>query len=306
MSIFLIINTWGGRRHPPERLLRDLRDLLSQSGIRYEIALSETIGHSAALVDRADREQFDTLWIGGGDGTIHVVLNQSVGRGFTYGILPMGTVNALADSLGIPPDPLTAASHLIAARPVEVDVGRVNGCYFLCFASVGFDAAVVHSVTDRAKQRFGRYSYAFAGLRAAAARARAPRFEFSPASRNGDDHASLSGHSLIASLISNYAGLRLFPAARPASGEMHLALIPQPGAAGYLAWFAASMVRMPDLARRAGVMARRDSAFTLTSDQPLPLQLDGEPVTPPNPTQLLFECLPGAARLLLRSDQHAR
>ncbi|MCX7719400.1 MAG: diacylglycerol kinase family lipid kinase [Candidatus Sumerlaeaceae bacterium] len=300
MSIFLIINTWGGRRQPAPRLIRGLQEVLSRSGTRHEIALSQSIDHSAQLVERAAQEGFDTLWIGGGDGTVHVILNQSAGRGFAYGLLPMGTVNALADSLGIPADPLAAADFLIAAQPVQVDVGRVNGLYFLCFASVGFDAAVVHSVSDTAKERFGRFSYALAGLKAAAGRVQVPRFELHIPTQNGLTAEPLAGHSLVVSHISNYAGMRLFPHAQPMSGAMELALIPSPGASGYLGWFLSAMARMPALARRTGVTMRSEAAFTLTSERPLSLQLDGEPVTPPNPTRLQFECLPGAARLLLR------
>lgn len=108
--------------------------------------------------------RFDRIVVGGGDGTLNAAIPGLRAAGLPFGILPLGTANDLARSLGIPPD-LDAAARVIAeAAPRPVDLGEVNGhCYFNV-ASIGFSAALAQELTGRAKKRFGRLGYAVAAL----------------------------------------------------------------------------------------------------------------------------------------------
>jgi diacylglycerol kinase family enzyme len=165
LKIFFIVN--GGRKPVPAALLAQFAHLLQTHGVQHEVHVSTSLEHATQLVEQACSGNFDTLWVGGGDGTIHVLLNLALGRGLAFGVVPMGTVNALARSLGIPLNPLAAVGHLLESSSQPMDVGLVNGTQrFLCFASVGFDAAVVHDVTGAFKRRCGRVAYFLAGLRA--------------------------------------------------------------------------------------------------------------------------------------------
>lgn len=84
----------------------------------------------------------------GGDGTVHLALQQALAAAVPLGIIPAGTGNDGARSLGLPRhDPVAAARVVLAGRTRPVDVGRARvadgtTCDFLCVLSTGFDSAV--------------------------------------------------------------------------------------------------------------------------------------------------------------------
>ncbi|HEY8459819.1 MAG TPA: diacylglycerol kinase family protein, partial [Blastocatellia bacterium] len=74
---------------------------------------------------------------GGGDGTISTVANQLVGTDVALGILPFGTLNHFAKDLRIPLDPREAVEVVCRGAIRRVDVGEVNGLYFINNSSLG-------------------------------------------------------------------------------------------------------------------------------------------------------------------------
>ncbi len=96
-----------------------------------------------------------TIVAGGGDGTLNAVASHLVGTGTRFGILPLGTLNHFAKDLGIPLDPVEALQTIATGRVIAVDVGEVNGHYFLNNSSLGLYPDIVR---DRIRQqrRLGR------------------------------------------------------------------------------------------------------------------------------------------------------
>ena len=104
--------------------------------------------------------------IGGGDGTLNAALPGLLETGLPLGIIPLGTANDLARTLGIPTD-LAAAARIIACGKVQrVDIGEVNGHLFFNVASIGFGVDLTRALTSNSKRRFGTIGYAIAALRA--------------------------------------------------------------------------------------------------------------------------------------------
>ena len=81
-------------------------------------------------------EEFDVVFILGGDGTVHECVNglASLPNPPQIGVLPGGTCNDFARSLGISPDAETAAQELLTGRVVPVDVGRADDRVFTNFS----------------------------------------------------------------------------------------------------------------------------------------------------------------------------
>jgi YegS/Rv2252/BmrU family lipid kinase len=105
------------------------------------------------------RADADLVIIGGGDGTLNAAAEALVETGLPLGILPLGTANDLARTLGIPAG-LADASRVIAeGRTQRVDLGRVNGKHFFNVASLGLSVQVARGLDRELKQRWGVLGY---------------------------------------------------------------------------------------------------------------------------------------------------
>lgn len=114
-------------------------------------------------------EGFGTIVAAGGDGTIAAVANALADRpGHRLGIIPLGTFNYLARSLGIPTDIAAAVRLLVEGGERKLNAGRLNGKLFLNNASLGAYPALLESrektYRDWGRSRIAAYGSALASL----------------------------------------------------------------------------------------------------------------------------------------------
>jgi diacylglycerol kinase (ATP) len=109
----------------------------------------------------------DRIVIGGGDGTLSKALPALLDLNKPVGVLPLGTANDFARTLGLASDPLEAAKVALAGSERRVDVGLANDVPFLNVASVGAAANVIAAQTKELKRKWGILAYPIALLRAA-------------------------------------------------------------------------------------------------------------------------------------------
>ncbi len=104
---------------------------------------------------------FDFVWIFGGDGSVHLCVDSLRRRKKVpgVGILPGGTCNDFARSLGLPMDPVQAAKVTMEQNLVWIDLGCYNGRAFTNFAGVGIIADTSENIDEGAKEKIGRVSY---------------------------------------------------------------------------------------------------------------------------------------------------
>src|ERR1035437_9206615 len=129
--------------------------------IAKEIPPSEL---SAAI--RAHKDDVDVVVVGGGDGTLLSAIDGLVETKLPLVILPLGTFNELARTLGVPGDPVPAAALIDEGVPVQLDVGRVNGVRYLNEASIGLSTRVTRLQTGEVKRRLGMLAIPVTTLRA--------------------------------------------------------------------------------------------------------------------------------------------
>ncbi len=121
--------------------------VLEEGGIRLELTftkLTETLSES---VRQVVSEGYDLVIAGGGDGTVGEVANGLVGTGIPLGILPFGTFNNIAHSLGLPFDLEASARTIVEGKTYDIDVGVASGSdgaetYFFEAVGVGLDASL--------------------------------------------------------------------------------------------------------------------------------------------------------------------
>jgi diacylglycerol kinase family enzyme len=139
---------------------------------RYDIEAVETQArnHATALTREAVGEGFDLVVAFGGDGTLNEVVNGIAGTDVPVSVLPGGCTNVVCRMLGIPTDVVDATEHLLHLsddlRPRRIDLGRVNGRYFVFSSGVGIDAEATDWVDSRPwlKSRSGDLAFTIAAV----------------------------------------------------------------------------------------------------------------------------------------------
>lgn len=146
MKLKLVLNAHAGtlRTQDPAEVAERLSAIFRQHG--HSVAAEVHDGKSAAAaVARlcGGGNGCDAVIVGGGDGTVSIAAAAAAASGATLGVLPLGTMNLFARSLGVPLDLDAAAAALAQARPVRVDIGTVNDRYFVHHVSLGVHPKMV-------------------------------------------------------------------------------------------------------------------------------------------------------------------
>jgi YegS/Rv2252/BmrU family lipid kinase len=147
-----------------EGLCARLGDLLAARGINpLHAQCEQREALPRAILDHKD--EVDCVVIAGGDGTLNAAAFGLLESGLPLGIVPSGTANDLARTLGIPDDVESALDIIARGEERRIDVGRVNDQLFFNVASIGLSVELAHAMSRDTKRRFGRLSYALAALR---------------------------------------------------------------------------------------------------------------------------------------------
>jgi diacylglycerol kinase (ATP) len=164
--------------HPPTKVLLLANPNARRGGSGLEAAVStlERGGIAATLETFSGPEEVehdiermaggaDCIVVAGGDGTLSRAGAAVARRGLPMGILPAGTANDLARTLGIPDDFAAAAQAIVEGHRRRIDLGTVNGHPFFNVASIGLSAELAHSLSPDLKRRWGRFGYGLAGAK---------------------------------------------------------------------------------------------------------------------------------------------
>ena len=114
----------------------------------------------------AHGKEVDLIVIGGGDGTISKAVPQLLELKLPFAVLPLGTANDFARTIGLPPDPLEAAEIALNGREHRIDVGLVNDLPYLNVASAGVASKVARAQSKNLKQRWRVFAYVIGLFRA--------------------------------------------------------------------------------------------------------------------------------------------
>lgn len=118
----------------------------------------------------------DGLLVAGGDGTVHEIVNLMMkgNLDLPLGIIGSGTSNDFATHLGVNTDLEAYLDTIASGRTRRVDLGLMDGTYFINVASGGAMACIAHEVNARIKNSLGKMAYYLKGI------GELPKFRYFP------------------------------------------------------------------------------------------------------------------------------
>ena len=157
----LIVNT---RSRQAARAYAGAKRRLTEAGIVLEAAYPV---RNAERLHEIVREEFSRgsrfIIVGGGDGTISSVVDHFAYTNVVFGVLPLGTANSFARTLGIPLDLPGAIDILVNGKVADVDLGKINEDYFANGSSIGMPAIIGRATPHGLKKWLGRGAYVLVG-----------------------------------------------------------------------------------------------------------------------------------------------
>lgn len=289
------------------------RDVLTQavaSVVSLEITETKARGHAAELAFDAASAGVDVVLVLGGDGTVNEVVNGMLADGADVGapalaVVPGGSTNVFARSLGMPEDRVEATGYLLellrAGSERSIGLGRADHRWFTFTAGLGLDADVVAQVERKREQgrRSSNALYVRTALRSL--------------SRRSARHAPPLHLSGLEDAVAGDVGLVLVGNTSPWTYLGRLPVDPFPGASfdlglDLLALERVGVRRTLRVVRQAigsrdrapqgdGIVHRHDvPTFTVTADEPVSFQVDGDYLGAR--AAVSFESVPKALRVV--------
>ena len=152
----LIVNA-GSRRGA--ELFAEARDKLKAAGVELLDAKKCKTAKSMETAVKAALKNAPMVIVGGGDGSLSSVVDFFIGTDVVFAFLPLGTANSFARTVGIPLDLDGAVNVIATGVPRTIDVGCINGDYFLNAAAMGLAPRVAETVPHGLKRKLGRLGY---------------------------------------------------------------------------------------------------------------------------------------------------
>jgi YegS/Rv2252/BmrU family lipid kinase len=203
--------------------------------------------------------------VGGGDGTLSSTVDDFVAHDAVFALLPLGTANSFARTLGIPLDLEGAIDVIARGQRRRIDLGMIDGDYFANAAAIGMSPLIAESIPHGLKRYLGRIGYL--GW-AAVQFLRFRPFRLTVGNETLD---------AVEVRIANgrfHGGTELVDDARLDSGEIVVQAV-LGNAKHRLAWsWAASILKLR--ARKRTVREFHGAELRIVTDPPLPISIDGE------------------------------
>lgn len=268
-----IMNPVAGRGRA-RVLWESLHESVKAQGVDAVVRQSQGPGHPRELAEHAAREGFPLVVAIGGDGTIHEVVNGLMAAGScraALAVIPCGTGNDFARNLGLlhrRPDDVVAA---LASRQYRtIDLGKVNGRYFINMAGVGFNAEVARRAGTLPTFVPGALNYVLGVMGALIAYApHTVQLEL-----DGQRWSASAFMVHVANTVQCAGGMQLCPDASYEDGELDILILGQLGRLETMRLlpktFSGRHVGHPKVSQYRG------KKLVVESRLPIPLQADGE------------------------------
>ena len=266
-SAALIVNAKSRRG---QAMFREACAKLRAAGL--EISQAHAVRDPSRLdeyVRRAVADGAPMVIVGGGDGSLSCAVGHFVGKACVFALLPLGTANSFARTLGIPLDIDGAVEVILGGRRRRIDLGMIDRHYFSNCAALGMSPLIAETVPHGLKKRLGRPGYL------AWATYQMLRFKpFRLTIGEGDAAETMDALEVRIANGPYHGGTPLVDEAEVDSGVIVVQAVPGSTRAQLMWSWLASMMRLR--ARRRTTREYRGAALRIATDPPLPISIDGE------------------------------
>jgi diacylglycerol kinase (ATP) len=293
-----VVNPASGRGRSQTRA-EALREALSRTA-SVEVVRTERRGYAVDVVSERGAD-FERVIAIGGDGTLNEVLtglmriDAPAERRPALGFLPSGTANAAILAFGFSTAPHAVARALaeVAPRPVDVGIATHRGTErpFLLWCGAGYDAVVIDALN---RERTGLMGIAGLVRKAPSVTRAVHRYPAPEIAIDVDGVPTRAASVILANVGKVAFGGSVAEAADPFDGRLDVVTVPRVGTLGVAAFGVRMMLSSLEHAR--GATHGQGTRVRLDASEPVPFQLDGEPV---GRLPLDVHIAPGAVRLLL-------
>lgn len=137
----------------------EVRDKLTAAGI--DVLEAHAIGNPNEMEPavRSAVAKAPMVIIGGGDGSLSSNVDFFVGHDTVFAFIPLGTANSFAGTLGIPKDIDSAVDVIANGVRKRIDLGRIDGDYFVNAAAIGLSPMIAQTVPHKLKRYLGVVGY---------------------------------------------------------------------------------------------------------------------------------------------------
>ena len=153
----LVVNAHSRRGRA---LFREAKDKLEEAGI--ELIQTYPVKNPRDLIPtmrKAVASGAPMVIVGGGDGSLSCTVDDVVDRDVVFALLPLGTANSFARTLGIPLDLDGAIQTIANGKRRRVDLGMIDGDYFANAAAMGLSPMIGETVPHKLKRYLGVFGY---------------------------------------------------------------------------------------------------------------------------------------------------
>ena len=154
----LIANPGSGDASSRGKLLEQVTRCLKDQGIEVDVAVAKPKEEAIPIARRAVKDGYKIIIAMGGDDTVEAIIRGIAGSKARLGIIPAGTANDLAKSLGIPEDPAQACALIASGQFRKLDLGQVKvrkgkKLSFFELVTIGIGAAIYPDALHASKGR---------------------------------------------------------------------------------------------------------------------------------------------------------
>ena len=165
MNCLFVYNPYSGKG----KILKKEKYIVEKLKTKFdkvEVVQTKYPKHAKEIVEEKCLS-FDTLVVGGGDGTLSEVINAlgEKDNAPTIGYIPAGTVNDVAHSLNIPRNVKKAVGVILKGKLFRHDIFKVNDKYGIYVCATGLGTESSYDTKQKSKKFFGKLAYFFNGAK---------------------------------------------------------------------------------------------------------------------------------------------